>query len=318
MSKTYIIGHLKPDTDSAVAAMALEYLYSQKDCFGYSQPQAVITGHLSPETSYLFEKFKVLTPPLLTAAEIGADDQVVLVDHNEESQRLIGLNEAQIVEIVDHHKVNLNLSTPLFLNFKTWGSTTTIIYFFMKEYSVTPDKKLAGLMLAAILSDTVGFKSATTTQKDKKFGQELAQIAGITDINAFALEIFRAGSDFSTLSDEEIVQNDFKIYEFAKKTCISQLETVEQEVLLANKKDRLLAAMTNVKAQLGVELFFVAVTDVLKVNTKLLLDGEKEMIIAERAFGGSAVDYVLDIGSKMSRKKEIAPAIEEVLKNDWW
>lgn len=314
MPKTIIIGHLKPDTDSVVAAIALEYLYLQKDCFGYTQPQAAITDPLNPETKYLFGKFEVETPPLITAAEIAPEDQVVLVDHNEESQRLANLNESQIVEIIDHHKANLNLNSPIFLNFKSWGSTATIVYFMMKKNEVVPDKKLAGLMLAAILSDTVGFKSATTTKKDKIFGTELAEIAGIIDVDAFAFEIFKAKSNISTLNDEEIVQNDYKIYEFAKKIFISQLETVEQAVLIADKKELLLAAMVNVKAKLGVDLLFMAVTDVLKTNTKLLLSGEKEMIVAERAFGGIAVDYVLDIGPKMSRKKEIAPAIEQVLK----
>ncbi|MBU0579106.1 manganese-dependent inorganic pyrophosphatase [Patescibacteria group bacterium] len=315
MPKTYIIGHLKPDTDAVVAAMALEYLFLERDCFGYDQPQAVITDPLSPETNYLFDKFKVEAPPLITVTEIGADDQVVLVDHNEKSQRLTGLDEARIVEIVDHHKANLNLSTPVFLNFKPWGSTATIVYFFMEENGVTPDKKLAALMLAAIISDTVGFKSATTTDKDRKFGAKLAKLAEINDIDAFAFEIFKAKSDISTLNDEEIVQNDYKIYEFDQKTFISQLETIQQETLLA-KKDQLLAAMANVKSQLEVELLFVAVTDVLQINTKLLLAGEAEVITAERAFGGSAVDYILDIGPKMSRKKEIAPAIEKVLKNN--
>lgn len=315
MPSTYIFGHKKPDTDSVVSAMALAYLYSQQECFGYSQPEAVIVDPLNPETKYLFEKFGVETPQLITAADIKADEQVVLVDHNEDSQRLEGINEAQISEIIDHHKVNLNLNTPVFLNFKPWGSTVSIVYFFMKEYGVVPDKKLASLMLASILSDTVGLKGATTTQRDIEFSKELSVIAEISDVNEFALEIFKAKSDISTLSDEEIVLNDYKIYEFTQKTFISQLETVEQESLIADKKERLLAAMTNVKEQQGVELLFVAVTDVLKINTKLLLAGEKEVIAAERAFGSTAIDYILDIGPKMSRKKEIAPLIEAVLKD---
>jgi len=316
MPTTYIIGHRKPDTDSVASAMALAHLYSQKDCFGYQQPQAVIVDPLNPETNYLFEKFGIKTPRLITAADIKADEQVVLVDHNEASQRLEGLNGAQIVEIIDHHKINLNLNTPIFLNFKPWGSSVSIVYFFMKEYGVAPDKKLASLMLAAILSDTVGLKGATTTQRDIEFSKELAGIAEISDVNEFALEIFKAKSNIADLSDEEIVLNDYKIYEFTQKTFISQLETVEQESLIADKKERLLAAMTNVKEQQGVELLFVAVTDVLKINTKLLLAGEKEVIAAERAFGGTAVDYILDIGPKMSRKKEIAPVIEEILKDN--
>ena len=314
MSITYIIGHRKPDTDSVVAALALAHLYNQKDCFGYQQPQAVIIDPLNPETKYLFNKFNVKTPQLITAEEIRLDDQVVLVDHNESSQRLEGLNEDQIVDVIDHHKVNLNLGKPIYMTFKVWGSSCTIVYHLMKQQQVVPDKKLASLMLAAILSDTVGFKGATTDETDKKYGRELATIAEISDIEAFALEIFKAKSDTSSLNNEEIVQNDYKIYEFSQKTFISQLETVEQESLVTDKKEQLLSSMAQVKKQQGVELLFVAVTDVLKVNTKLLLAGDQEVAIAQTAFGGTAIDYMLDIGPKMSRKKEIAPAIEEVLK----
>lgn len=168
-------------------------------------------------------------------------------------------------------------------------------------------------MLAAILSDTVGFKSATTTPKDKALGLELAKIAEIEDVEAFTLEIFKAKSDISTLTDQQIVKNDYKIFEFAKKTMIDQLETVEQDMILTEKKESLLAAMQTVKAELEVELLFVAITDILKVNTKLLILGEAEAIAAEAAFGGTVENNVLDIGPKMSRKKEIAPVLEKAI-----
>lgn len=314
MSTTYIIGHQKPDTDSVVAAMALEFLYSQKECFGYEKPEARIVDPINPETTYLLKRFGVTAPKLLTAKEITKDDQVVLVDHNETSQRLAELNQDQIVEIVDHHKANLNLGKPIYLTFKTWGSSATIVYHLMKQNEVSPDKTLASLMLAAILSDTVGYKSATTTQKDKEYGAELAKLAEIKDVAAFTLDIFKAKSDVSQLSAEQIVQNDYKVFEFEKKTFINQIETVEQDKILSEKKAELLEAMQTVKAQQGVELLFVAVTDILQVNTKLLLAGDAEVTVAEAAFGGTAVENVLDIGPKMSRKKEIAPVIEAALK----
>lgn len=168
-------------------------------------------------------------------------------------------------------------------------------------------------MLAAILSDTVGYKSATTTEKDKQLGTELAEIAGITDVDAFTLEIFKAKSNVADLTDEQIVKNDYKVFEFGKKTMIDQLETVEQVEILANKKADLLKAMEQVKAELGVELIFVAITDILNVNTKILILGDAEAQVAEAAFGGTVTDNILDIGPKMSRKKEIAPAIEKAL-----
>ena len=312
---TYIIGQTKPDTDAVVAAMALEYLYKHEECFCHPDAEAVIADPLNPETSYLFEKFGVKSPRHISASDIKSEDKIVLVDHNEASQRLDGIAENQIVEVLDHHKVNLNLSQPIFMTFKAWGSSSTIVYYLMQQQNLTPDKTLASLMLAAILSDTVGYKSATTTQKDKDLGAELAEIAGITDVDAFTLEIFKAKSNVADLTDEQIVKNDYKIFEFGKKTMIDQLETVEQAKILATKKADLLKAMQAVKTELGVELLFVAITDILNVNTKVLILGDEEAAVAQAAFGGTVTDSVLDIGPKMSRKKEIAPSIEKALAN---
>ncbi|MEA2056597.1 MAG: manganese-dependent inorganic pyrophosphatase [Patescibacteria group bacterium] len=317
MSKTYIIGHQKPDTDSAVAALALAELFQHLPCAGYENPVAVVADPLNPETSYLFEKFGVTPPQQISAKDIQPENKIVLVDHNEKSQRLPGLNPEQIVEIVDHHKVNLNLSKPIFLNFKAWGSATTIVYFMMKQYGSTPyqpNKKLAGLMLSAILSDTVGYKSATTTDHDKKLGAELATIAEIENVEALALEIFKAKSNLDDLSDKELVKNDYKKYQFAQSVLIGQIETVEQAKLLKERKQGLLEAMKQVKAEEQVDLIFLAITDVLQINTKLLLADGASAEIVEQAFGTKTEKGSADIGPKMSRKREIAPAIEKILK----
>ena len=314
MPKTYIIGHQKPDTDAVVAAMALAYLHESSPAHAeHENSVAVIADPLNPETTFLFEKFGIAAPQQITAADIAPEDKIVLVDHNEEVQRLAGINPDQIVNIVDHHKANINFNGPICLVFRPWGSTSTIVYHMMKIKNVVPSKTIASLMLAAILSDTVGYKSATTTQKDKEYGAELAQIAEIGDVEAFTLEIFKAKSDVSQLSDIEIVKNDYKVFEFSKKTMIDQLETEEQDMILTEKKASLLAAMQTVKAELGVELLFVAITDILKVNTKLLILGEAEASVAQKAFGGTVSDNMIDIGPKMSRKKEIAPAIEKAV-----
>jgi len=311
--KTYLIGHIKPDTDAVVAPMALAELFHKKECFGHTNAEVVIIDPLNPETTFLFEKFGVSTPRLVTLEDIKPEDRVILVDHNEESQRLAGLKPEQIVEVIDHHKLNCNFKNPIYLTCKPWGSSTTIAYYLMKQNDFVPDQKLAALMLAAILSDTVGFKSATTVSQDRELGIELAKIAEIEDLESFALEIFKAKSDISSLSPEKMVTNDYKVFEFSQKTMIGQLETVEQGELLSNKKTELLTAMTEVKGKLGVSLLFLAITDILKVNTKLLILSESEQLVAEKAFGGKTKDNILDIGAKMSRKKEIAPAIETAL-----
>ena len=119
--KTYIIGHLKPDTDAVVAPLALQALYQAEQCFGYQNVEVVTTGSLNPETTFLFEKFGMSAPRPITAADIDPEDRVVLVDHNEENQRLADLNPESIVEILDHHKINCNFKNPIFLTFKPWG-----------------------------------------------------------------------------------------------------------------------------------------------------------------------------------------------------
>jgi manganese-dependent inorganic pyrophosphatase len=313
--KTYIIGHTKPDTDAVVSTLALVYLYNHADCYGYQDPIPVITDPLNPETQYLFEKFSIAPPTLIKPEDLASDDQIILVDHNEPSQRAHGVTSSQIVEIIDHHKINLNLDQPIFATFKAWGSTCTIIFHLMKENSLVPDQTLASLMLAAVLSDTVGFKSATTTQKDRDVGEELVKIAQIADLDAFTLEILKAKSDVSKLTDLEIVKNDYKIFDFGKSVLIDQLETVEQEYILTHKKASLLKAMEQVKKDEGVDAIFVAVSDILNVNTKLIILSEVEEGIALKAFGGTVIDHVLDIGPKLSRKKEIAPPIERACRD---
>ena len=312
--KTFVIGHSKPDTDSVVSAMAMAFLAKNCPNDKYENPVAVIAEDLNPETSYLFEKFNVEKPSIITANDIQVEDKVILVDHNEESQRLEGLNNDQIIEIVDHHKMNINFSNPIDIMVKTWGCSCSIIYHRMRIQNVTPDKTLASLMLAAILSDTVAFKSSTATPKDQEMAMELAKIAEITDIDAFALEIFKAKSNVSKLSCEEIVKNDYKVFDFnGKKVLIDQVETVEQETIIAEKKDCLLTAMEKVKQEEAVDLLFVVITDILKVNSKLLLLGADEEATAIKAFAGKVTEKLLDIGPKLSRKKEIAPAIEHAL-----
>lgn len=312
--KTYVIGHLKPDTDSVVAALALAEFYRHTPSFNRPNAEAVIAEPINNETAFLLNKFAVASPKIITAQDIQPEDQIVLVDHNEAYQRLVGINDEQIVEIIDHHKPNLTLNQPLFMTFKSWGSSSTVVYYLLKENDFTPDKKLASLLLSAILSDTVGFKSSTCTDQDIKTAQKLAKLAGIDDLEALTLEIFKAKSDLNQLSCQQMVKNDYKIFDFAgKKVMIDQLETVEQEQLITEKKECLLKAMQEVKEELGVALIFVVISDILQVNSKILVLGDHEQAIAESAFATKVTDHVIDIGAKLSRKKDIAPAIERAI-----
>ena len=308
---TYIIGHKKPDLDATVSALAVAEFRKLR---GDINPTPVIADPINPETEFVLGKFGVAAPKLITAADIKPEDRIVLVDHNEVDQRLDNLPQDQITAIIDHHKFNLNLNHAIKITALPIGSTNTIVYLKFMQYGFTIEPTLAKLMLSAVLSDTVGGKSSTTTDKDRQAVTDLAKISGISDVDALTLEIFRAKSNLGSLTPEQIVKNDYKIYEFAKKTLIGQIETVEQAEVLANRKAELLSAIEAVKKAEGFDLIFLAVSDILKVNTKLLLGGDEEIAVAEKAFGGKAVANVLDIGPKLSRKKDFAPPIEAVLK----
>ena len=309
---TFVLGHKKPDLDAVVSAMAVAEFRKQRGDKG--NPTAVVADPINPETTFVFTKFGLTVPKLITAADITPEDKIVLVDHNEVDQRLNNLPQDQIIAIVDHHKFNINLNHAIKITAMPIGSCTTIVYAKFKQYNLPIDPKLARLMLCAVLSDTVGGKSGTTTDKDRYAVSDLAKVAGITDVDALTLEILKAKSNISSLTPEQIVKNDYKIFEFPKKTFIGQVETVEQEEVISKRKAELLTAMQSVKQSEGVALIFLAVSDILKVNTKLLLLGGDEIAVAEKAFGGKAIDNVLDIGPKLSRKKDFAPPIENALK----
>lgn len=312
---TYVIGHEKPDVDSVVAAIALAKLFKTDSCFGYENPIAVLASEINNETAYVLERFGIKTPPILTEDMLSDEDQFVLVDHNEETQRSKLVQESRVVEIIDHHKVSFKSESPIYMTFKPWGSTATIITWMFEKNDIGIDDQTAQLLLSAILSDTVGMQSATTTEKDREYVAMLAEKAGVSDIKELTTEIFKAKSDIGSLSEEEMVRNDYKVFDFSgKKVFIGQLETVQQNEVLT-QKEALIRAMESIKQDEGLDEIFLAISDILAVNTQLLFANGNEQMIAEKAFGVEAHDdHILDIGAKLSRKKEIAPAIEQAIK----
>ena len=310
--KTYIIGHQKPDLDSVVAAISFaEYCKLKK----MIDVIPAIIEDANDETKFVFNESNSPLPQKISITDIKPEDKVVLVDHNEESQRLTGLDQNQITAIYDHHKVNLSLNSPIEIVILPLGSSNTVAWHLFKDINFQIPASIAKLMLSAILSDTVGLKSSTTTNIDKEAVIDLTTLAGIEDIDSLTLEIFKAKSNISALTDEQVVLNDYKIFDFGKKVLIGQVETVEQEMLIVSRKKGLLAALQSIKERETVDYLILAITDILKVNTKLLISGVGETELIQKAFGGTIQDNILDIGPKMSRKKDIAPAIESALKS---
>jgi len=308
--KIYITGHISPDLDSISSAYTYaEYLKKSKRYEGI-ELIPVRVGEPNNETQFVFKKLNIELPKHLDEYKIEETDGFILVDHNEESQRYEKIKSEQVLEIVDHHKINVAFTSPVRIDVKPFGCTNSIINELFEMYGIEASKETKALMLSAILSDTVGLKSSTTTGFDSEVAHKLAKELDM-EIERYTFEIFKAKSDLTGLSVEDIIKKDFKIFDFSgTKVFIDQVETVEPEEVLKHK-DAIIALLDNIKAQEGASQAYVIITDILKINSQAIYSTETEKHIIERAFTTQGVDGIADIGPKMSRKKDIAPAIEK-------
>lgn len=309
--KIYIKGHTSPDLDSIASAYTYaEYLRKIKR-YGNHEIIPVRVGEPNNETIHIFKEFNIEIPKHLEDYEIEDKDKFILVDHNEESQRHKRVKPEQIVEIVDHHKMNVTFSEPVRIDIKPFGCTNTIIEELFRIANIEPSKETKALMLAAILSDTVGLKSSTTTGYDSEVAHRLAKELNV-EIEKLTFDLFKAKSDITGLSAQEIAKKDCKVFELkGNKVFINQVETVEPEKII-EIKEQLLDAIKEIKEQEKVTQAYVVITDILKINSQVIYETEEEKSIIERAFITEGTNNIADIGPKMSRKKDIVPAIENV------
>lgn len=309
--KIYIIGHKSPDLDAIASAVQYsEYLQKTNRYPGHELIPAR-AGEANAETRTIFGKFDVTLPVLLDECDIVSDDAFILVDHNEEAQRHEKVNGDSVIEIVDHHKININFTSPVRIDVKPMGSTSSIIFELFKLANIEPSKKTASLILAGILSDTVGLKSSTTTGYDSEYAHELSKRLDL-DIEKLTFDIFKAKSDITGLTPLEIAKKDFKVFKFGDvPVFINQVETVEPQKIL-DQKEELITALNEAKSSEGAAQGYLIVTDILNSNSQAIYTNEVEKQVIEQAFTTQGTDNVADIGPKMSRKKDIAPAIEAV------
>ena len=238
--------------------------------------------------------------------------QVILVDHNESTQSVEGLEEAEILEIIDHHKLGA-LATNMPINFRnmTVGSTNTIIYSLYNESNITIPWYIAGIMLSGIISDTLKFTSPTTTEYDKYVAERLADICGL-DIDEYANEMFKAGTKLKGKTIEQIVDTDIKIYEEKnKRIAIAQLITLNSEEILS-KKDTYIKKLNEIKQNRGYDLLLLSVTDIIKDGSYLFFDEENYELISN-AFNIENIEEGCFIKGCLSRKKQLVPQIMKVL-----
>lgn len=310
--RIFIVGHKSPDLDAMASTVEYAEFLKKSGRYENAELTPIRAGEPNAETTHIFKKFGAKVPKPIEEFTINETDGFILVDHNEESQRHKSIPSEQVVEIVDHHKINVTFTAPVRIDVKPVGSTSTVIYELFDMYGHKPSEKTLGLILASILSDTQGLKSSTTSGLDSEVAHELAEKLKL-DLEKLTSEIFKAKSDLTGLKPIEIAKKDYKIYDFSgKKVFISQIETIEPEKVL-EQKDDLVEAMDLAKSQEGAGLGFLVVTDILKMNSQIIYTNEEEQAVVEKAFTTEGKDNVADIGPRMSRKKDIAPAIEKTL-----
>jgi manganese-dependent inorganic pyrophosphatase len=233
---------------------------------------------------------------------------VLLVDHGEQAQSVLGVEQAQIVEILDHHHIgSIETKFPVAATFDPVGSTATLVIERFRSHGREPQRPTATMLLAAVLSDTVILSSPTTTERDHLVVAYLEELLGV-DAHEFGTEMFEASSDVGGVPAAEIIRRDAKEYEVrqGRKICIAQIETVGRRGLAA-RRDELLSAMDETRVRMGYQVMALMITDIVAKETRMLISGDSATV--ERAFGDPVHDGVIDLPGVMSRKKQVAPTV---------
>ena len=298
-----IFGHKSPDTDTICASLVLANLRTKLG----DTVKACRLGEPNKETKFALNYLNVEVPELISGVE--ENQEVILVDHNEFAQSADGIEKAKIKMVVDHHRVyGFETAEPLYYRAEAVGCTCTILFKMYKENNVEVDKTMAGLMLSAIISDTLLLKSPTKTEEDEKAVKELAQIAGI-DYEKYGLEMLKAGTDLSDLTAQELISLDCKECSLnGKKAKIAQVNSADISVMLARKNEIEEAMKSDIEAN-GVELFVFVITDIIESNSQAIVLGE-ETAIFERAFNTTLENDEAYLPGVVSRKKQILPPLQ--------
>lgn len=302
MGKTLVFGHKNPDTDTICSAISYAYLKEQLG--GKVEP--VRLGEINKETAYVLKYFNVDSPRLVTSVDAGTN--VILVDHNEFQQSVDNIEQANILEVIDHHRVaNFETKDPLYFRAEPVGCTATILNKLFKENSVDVPKHIAGLLTSAIISDSLLFKSPTCTEEDVQAAKELAKIAEI-DLDTYGLDMLKAGADLSDKTVTEWISMDAKEFTMNEnKVEIAQVNTVDTNSIY-EKQPELEQEINKVIDEKGLSLFLLVVTDILNNDSEVLALG-KEQSKVEKAFNVKLVNHRALLTEVVSRKKQIVPPI---------
>jgi manganese-dependent inorganic pyrophosphatase len=303
---TLVFGHKSPDTDATASAIVWAWFLS------HHQPgaaEARVLGTPNTEAAFVLKRWGFDTPALLT--DVTEDQPVVIVDTNNPAELPPSINKADITAIIDHHKLVGGLETkgPIEITIRPLACTATLIYQIMGGHAGHAPDGIKGLMLSAILSDTLQFRSPTTTPIDQQIAERLAGELGIA-IPAYAAEMFAAKSDVSAFSDAELLRMDSKEYTVdGVDFRVSVLETTSPGTVLSRKAN-LMAAMEGVAKEDGAHQVLLFVVDILREEATMLIPNALSKTVAEKSFGVAVSGDTVVLPGVMSRKKQIIPMLK--------
>ncbi len=302
-----VFGHLSPDTDATCSAIIWAWYLNEHTAH---EAQPFVLGELNSETSFVLSRFGFTTPELLP--ELSPGDEIVIVDTNNPQELPANVNEATLIQLIDHHKLVGGLTTelPTDITIRPLACTATIQYDLMQNAAITIPANIAGLMLSAILSDTLAFRSPTTTPHDKDVADKLATIIGIDHL-AYADEMFAAKSDISSFTDSGLIKLDSKKYAVGNKNFrVSVLETTTPATVLARQAGIVEAIQNCVTEEGDIDDVLFFIIDILKEEATVLTYSDLTKQVIASSFNVSVTENTEVLPGIVSRKKQILPALK--------
>lgn len=305
MEKIFIFGHKNPDTDTICSAIAYADLKSK---LGF-EVEPIRLGSVNGETQYALDQFGAEAPRLVEQVSSEVK-QVILVDHNERQQSANDIDQVKVLEVIDHHRIaNFETADPLYYRCEPVGCTATILNKMYKENGVAIEKNIAGLMLSAIISDSLLFKSPTCTDQDVAAAKELAEIAGV-NADEYGLAMLKAGADLSQKTIAELISLDAKEFTMGSaKVEVAQVNAVDTNDVMSRQAE-LEDALNSVIAEKNLDLFLFVVTDIL-TNDSVAVALGREASVVEEAFGVKLANNSAVLKGVVSRKKQIVPPLTD-------
>jgi len=302
-----VFGHLSPDTDATVSAIVAAWYQNEHTP---NEATAYVLGELNSETIFVLNRWAVPTPPVLDM--LSAGDNVIVVDTNNPQELPATINEATLIELIDHHKLvgGLESSGPTTITLRPVACTATIIYDLMTAANTTLPDHIKGLILSAIISDTLGFRSPTTTPHDQAVAETLASELSI-DLVSYADEMFTAKSDISSFTDSGLIKLDSKKYEVGGKNFrISVIETTNPATVLERKAGIIEAINATKTEESDVDEVLFFIVDILKEEATVLTYNDLTKQIVNTSFGVTVTTDTAILPGIVSRKKQILPALK--------